>query len=470
MPPPIPLSQPFRPPLPLADTLCSPSYSRENSERTPRSPRWVEGHPPYHQPSSLGAVIEAGQDFSLHSASRSSRPPSCDHTPSTPEEVHPDRVRDGPEPMREVLEWIGQPEITGKLSLNDVFETARRRGGGEHEMFAEHTSDSTSQRVAQLPRFTPPKRSRSQPAPAADIGLVECSPVEVLCGDRYAQVDGSDEEEHQWVLRKEQTGAICRLVHYADSDVVPIDDFIIRGGGEHPVSVADVHAYGPAAKAGVCAGDRLVSIDGRKDFVGLPLEKVCGILRTPATLVFMGFMGKVQAEVRLTTPNKPFGLHPRHDVTLGAATLTLCEETVFRSTGTASVFLTTDSPVKKPAPLTRVESWPAPASPKRASAFSSALSSAVFELRSGEAKQLVDRALRLATLQMRTCSPESTPRPPDSDRADMADLIGALAAETVSDWAPRIGGKPEKPMDPDESNSPVLPDMLPSDDDAISSM
>ena len=55
-------------------------------------------------------------------------------------------------------------------------------------------------------------------------------------------------------------------------------------------------------EAGVKAGDRLVSINGKKDFCGGSSDAVREMLVPPLMLVFTGFVGKLHAEVRCTIP------------------------------------------------------------------------------------------------------------------------------------------------------------------------
>jgi len=106
------------------------------------------------------------------------------------------------------------------------------------------------------------------------------------------------EEEVEWLYRQRLSGVVGRLVTYHDGQD-PQDDIFFRGGGRGHVVVASVRDGGNAYREGIQAGDRLVAIDGRKDFLGMTAEAVNDRLRAPTVLVFLGFVGKKHAEVRL---------------------------------------------------------------------------------------------------------------------------------------------------------------------------
>lgn len=158
--------------------------------------------------------------------------------------------------------------------------------------------------------------------------------------DSRGRKDLVDEEEAEWDHRQQKSGTVGRLVVYNKGDV-PKDDIVLRGGGCRHIVVAGIREGGQAAKRGVRAGDRLVSIDGRKDFFGLAADSVREGLRAPTVLVFLGFVGKLQAEVRLTNADHMCGVPARREVLRGSfdAPLKVCEEHVFNM-GLASLFLT----------------------------------------------------------------------------------------------------------------------------------
>merc|ERR1711982_125498 len=98
----------------------------------------------------------------------------------------------------------------------------------------------------------------------------------------------------EWAARQRMTGAVGRLVRYAELDISPKDDILgLRRTTRGRMMVTAVRENGKAARAGVGAGDELVSIDGRKDFSGHSGEVVHSALSAPVTLVFLGFVGKL---------------------------------------------------------------------------------------------------------------------------------------------------------------------------------
>lgn len=150
-----------------------------------------------------------------------------------------------------------------------------------------------------------------------------------------------EEEEQEWEMRQRRSGTVGRLVTYGKTDR-PGEDVVLRGGGRRHVVVAGVRESGQASRAGVKAGDRLVSINGQKDFRGLSADTVRDNLAAPCVLVFLGFVGKLQAEVRLTAPDEICGFGSKTSVLCTSkkdAPVQLCEERVF-NVGIASLFLT----------------------------------------------------------------------------------------------------------------------------------
>jgi len=150
------------------------------------------------------------------------------------------------------------------------------------------------------------------------------------------------EEEDEWDKRQRTSGSVGRLVTYHEGEH-PRDDVVLRGGGQHHIVVAGVREGGPAARAGVKAGDRLASVNGRRNFEGLPADVVRGQIDAPAVLVFMGFVGKLQAEVRLTCGEADCGLLSSRQVLAQGNTSRFVEERTYsRGAGISSLFLAVD--------------------------------------------------------------------------------------------------------------------------------
>lgn len=160
-------------------------------------------------------------------------------------------------------------------------------------------------------------------------------------------VEGHNEEE-EWFARQRLTGAIGRLVRYNEAEITPKDDILgLRCTRRGRIMVTAVRENGIAAKAGVVAGDELVSIDGRKEFVGHPAHVVHASLRAPVTLVFLGFVGKLQAEVRVKRPPEPkCGLAPGTEILVASVDkqqpppIKLCDAVVFQQGESPSLLIT----------------------------------------------------------------------------------------------------------------------------------
>jgi hypothetical protein len=93
--------------------------------------------------------------------------------------------------------------------------------------------------------------------------------------------------------------------------------------------------------ARVKAGDRLVSINGEKNFDDLSAEDILrsSAMRGSVYLVFLGFVGKLHAEVRLATNHRLCGIPVHHDVVVPSPSSLPFEvhgETIFNA-GVASL-------------------------------------------------------------------------------------------------------------------------------------
>lgn len=257
------------------------------------------------------------------------------------------------DPLGDVLDWLGKSDLgadhrfvppdlgVGNFEddLMDV-ETPILGAMDARELFADMVDEAGPTARAQAPRSRPPKPAKPQKEePSSAVSNCALAPVCLLPNSSRNSRDHSNEEEEEWVARQARTGTVGRLVIYSEGDL-PQDDILLRGGHDRHLVVAAVRDGGPAAKAGVKAGDRLVSIDGKKEFLGLSADAVRDRLQAPAMIVFLGFVGKLQAEVRLTCADRMCGLSLRHEVARGYndAPLQVCEEKVFNA-GIASLFL-----------------------------------------------------------------------------------------------------------------------------------
>merc|ERR1719401_694155 len=139
----------------------------------------------------------------------------------------------------------------------------------------------------------------------------------------------------EWDKRQKLTGVAARLVTYQRHES-PQQDFTLRGGGgdNRRIVVASLRDDGPACASGVVAGDLLVSIDGKKDFIGKSADDIHAELLAPVSLVFMGFVGKLCAEVRLGgKAASNVGVSASDDVVCRRdQTLEVTDEVVFQAT------------------------------------------------------------------------------------------------------------------------------------------
>jgi hypothetical protein len=135
--------------------------------------------------------------------------------------------------------------------------------------------------------------------------------------------------EDAWHERLKTTGVSGRLVMYKKGES-PRDDLSLHSRNGR-ILVSTVRMGGKACRAGVRPGDVLVSIDGRKEFTKICAEEVHASLKPPVLLVFIGFVGKLEAEVQLNHPKAACGLSLGHEFVVGrtAASVQVIDEVVF---------------------------------------------------------------------------------------------------------------------------------------------
>lgn len=157
----------------------------------------------------------------------------------------------------------------------------------------------------------------------------------------------------KWVAERKRRGTTGRLITYENGEH-PVDDFAICGGDCNPVVVSNIIVGGKAFFAGVKVGDLLASIDGERDFFMESASCITKRLSPPVTLVFMGFAGDLEAEVRLRCHRPSCGILSLDRVMLRPdevhSTVQVKDEVIFQPT-TAALLLTTTAE-DPPAPKT----------------------------------------------------------------------------------------------------------------------
>jgi len=278
--------------------------------------------------------------------------------PRTPEPVHV-------HPVTRAMSDIMSPEDS---CHSDVDEHS-----GDEESFPEVPSeDSAEGRVDAQFRGCVDKDGWSESLPIASNGSNEGTTslpaVPTLsrpqqgkplgpCNQTPAPLPGTEEEE-EWQKRKRLTGAVGRLVRYEDREFPATDILGLRSTLHGRIMVTGVQLGGNAWQAGVRAGDQLVSIDGKKVSNSRPASAVHESLKAPVTLVFLGFVGVLQAEVRVAQPKRPrCGLPSAAQVvpsdrTEDGRNITVCDPVVFGPSAgpSSSLFIATDvdTPVDEP--------------------------------------------------------------------------------------------------------------------------
>mmetsp|Transcript_18392 Transcript_18392/g.42945 ORF Transcript_18392/g.42945 Transcript_18392/m.42945 type:complete len:521 (-) Transcript_18392:74-1636(-) len=156
-------------------------------------------------------------------------------------------------------------------------------------------------------------------------------------------------EDEEWKSRQRINGVIGRMVRYLAGEKPSEDILRLRSSRYGRIVVTAVREGGPASRAGVVAGDELVSIDGWKGFAECAPHIIHGCFKAPLTLIFVGFVGRLQAEVRVKPLPQPRLGMPRGQRLMGEANLAttatsslqLCDAVVFQQ-DPASLFILTN--------------------------------------------------------------------------------------------------------------------------------
>lgn len=342
--------------------------------------------------SCLGSGPRAGDELSLASESEESFP----DVPSEVQEIQEEKAADATEREQSGLGVPNEDLRPRPPPYSSHIALVRWPGAGRLALRREAES------------------RRGQAAASASSSSVQCAPQK--------SATATDREEEEWMARKKLTGAIGRMVQYREGQH-PADDILgLCRTGYGRIKVTSLRMNGIASSAGVEIGDQLISINGEQPSDRLSVDSLRATLSSPATLIFMGFAGKLQAEVRVRQPDEPrCGLPPFADVATAAtdnlvgSRVELCETVVFHQQPVTSLLLqvdgaqATEPPPGDPPTMSRQLAMHLPASRPAALLPSSLpqappeagtgretdpLRSSVYELQREEAKRLLRRALR----------------------------------------------------------------------------
>jgi len=266
-----------------------------------------------------------------------------------------DAFRLMPDPLGDVIDWLGYADLSDDVG-------SKEPGAGSCPVGGAVGKDVTARDLFAKATYPAPRESRQQVGGATSSGDPGEPPVFTgrqkaagssanrniagYCGIEASgrSISNLEPEEEEWDARQQQTGAAGRLVVYEEGER-PKTEFMLRGGNGRRIMVSAVTEGGKAAQAGVKAGDVLVSIDGKKDFKEQSADVVHANLKGPVMLVFLGFVGKLQAEVRLNYKQKVCGLSSQHQVVFGRpdAPVQVVDEVIFQP-GMATLLLATSPP------------------------------------------------------------------------------------------------------------------------------
>eukprot|EP00450_Noctiluca_scintillans_P001624 CAMPEP_0194485896 /NCGR_PEP_ID=MMETSP0253-20130528/6743_1 /TAXON_ID=2966 /ORGANISM="Noctiluca scintillans" /LENGTH=329 /DNA_ID=CAMNT_0039325921 /DNA_START=33 /DNA_END=1022 /DNA_ORIENTATION=- len=227
-------------------------------------------------------------------------------------------------PMSDMIKWLEHTDLSKELSEDRSFGTGstletppaqdRRRWLGEDDAPLAPPTTYTQQ-LGLLRGADADERRQMSPACCGGVSPAELA----VCCQTFRE--GHHEQcalrtipEDAWHERLKTTGVSGRLVMYKKGEM-PREDITLDSRNGR-LTVATVVMGGKACRAGVRPGDVLVSIDGRKDFVKNGDEVHAG-LDAPVLLVFIGFVGKLEAEVQLNHPKAACGLSLGHEFVVG---------------------------------------------------------------------------------------------------------------------------------------------------------
>lgn len=189
----------------------------------------------------------------------------------------------------EAHSFIKDPEPVLRRAFDDEFETAPDEFDGLDE-FLPDTWPEEKRPTA------PPSSSQVAPPPMLALDFIDDEITLRSIGMRQV-----DEHEYQaWLARKRVTGVVSRQVQYLEGQR-PGDDILhLYRSRQRRIVVSSLRQDGIACRSGVCPGDQLVSIDGKKDFEYRRVKEILDGLTGPVSLIFIGFCGKLQAEVLIS--------------------------------------------------------------------------------------------------------------------------------------------------------------------------
>lgn len=283
--------------------------------------------------------------------------------------------------------------------------------------------------VQQLPRPWSFRRPTALSTNAIEAGF-KCYTTGVQNIQTF-MVSEDSERDDEWSARARLTGTVARMVQYSSMER-PIDDiFGLQATSQGRIILSSSRINGPCARAGVAVGDQLVCIDGKRDFNVYAADTLIREMKPPAHLIFLGFVGKLQAEVRVKQPDQPrCGMSPEVALYEPVASKPGCHveqcETVIFTSPPHSMMITA----------------------RKGERDACEESAVTYELKRDEARRLVhgaivseDGSIRtqhvLSTQPCQMFSPRLT-QPKRSEPFDMDPSVKALDSATVQEPEPSV--------------------------------